>query len=291
MLSLNDYMNEALITLGGKAKHNFGQIVILAGGAGSGKGFQLDKLLGIQGKVLDVDRMKQLAIDSTKFAARVSKDTGTDIKNLKLKKPEDVAKLHQLTTGIISKSKDVLFNSIAQAHPHRKPNLIFDVTLKDVKKLHTILSDVMRLGYTPESVHLVWIVNDIDIAKVQNSQRDRVVPSDILMDTHKGAALTMKSLLDGSLDVSKALNGDIWLTFNKFVMPGHKDNDTELEMSKNHDEELEVIKNKGRKAGAKFVVKKGNYVRIKQSGQRAINWDNISKELLHKINAYVPVDF
>ena len=32
-------MNEKLITFGGKAYPKFGQVVILAGGAGSGKGF------------------------------------------------------------------------------------------------------------------------------------------------------------------------------------------------------------------------------------------------------------
>ena len=37
---------EKLITFGGKAYPKFGNIVIMAGGAGSGKGFVKDKLVG-----------------------------------------------------------------------------------------------------------------------------------------------------------------------------------------------------------------------------------------------------
>lgn len=41
MKSFKDFtsLDEALITFGGKAYPKFGQVVILAGGAGSGKGF------------------------------------------------------------------------------------------------------------------------------------------------------------------------------------------------------------------------------------------------------------
>ena len=52
---------EKLITFGGKAYPKFGNIVIMAGGAGSGKGFVLNKLVGVEGKVFDVDELKRLA--------------------------------------------------------------------------------------------------------------------------------------------------------------------------------------------------------------------------------------
>ncbi len=55
-------IDEALITFGGKAYPKFGQVVILAGGAGSGKGFVNSNLLGIDGKVFDVDALNGLAI-------------------------------------------------------------------------------------------------------------------------------------------------------------------------------------------------------------------------------------
>lgn len=44
-------LQEALITFRGKAYPKFGTVVIMAGGAGSGKGFVLEKLVGVEGKV------------------------------------------------------------------------------------------------------------------------------------------------------------------------------------------------------------------------------------------------
>lgn len=52
---------EKLITFGGEAYPKFGNIVLMAGGAGSGKGFVLSNLVGLEGKVFDVDELKTLA--------------------------------------------------------------------------------------------------------------------------------------------------------------------------------------------------------------------------------------
>ena len=49
---------EKLITFGGKAYPKYGHIVLMAGGAGSGKGFILSNLVGLEGKVFDVDELK-----------------------------------------------------------------------------------------------------------------------------------------------------------------------------------------------------------------------------------------
>ena len=84
MLSYKEYINEALITFGGKAYPKFGQVVILQGGGGSGKGFIKDKLLGIEGWVYDVDRLKTLAINSKLFANKVKEETGVDLKKMDL---------------------------------------------------------------------------------------------------------------------------------------------------------------------------------------------------------------
>jgi hypothetical protein len=56
-----DILLEKLITFGGQAYPNFGNVVIMAGGAGSGKGFVKDNLVGMEGFVFDVDELKTLA--------------------------------------------------------------------------------------------------------------------------------------------------------------------------------------------------------------------------------------
>ena len=68
MLTFRDYLAEEytelvekLITFGGQAYPKFGNVIIMAGGAGSGKGFVKDKLVGAEGFVFDVDELKKLA--------------------------------------------------------------------------------------------------------------------------------------------------------------------------------------------------------------------------------------
>ena len=44
---------EKLITFGNRAYPKFGTVVIMAGGAGSGKGFVKERLLGVEGFTFD----------------------------------------------------------------------------------------------------------------------------------------------------------------------------------------------------------------------------------------------
>jgi len=82
MLGFKEFLLEKLVTFGNKAYPKFGNIVILAGGAGSGKGFVSSNLLGIEGITFDVDKLKEMSQGSTKFAAEVKRQTGIDIKKL-----------------------------------------------------------------------------------------------------------------------------------------------------------------------------------------------------------------
>ena len=82
------YLEEKLIMYNqGK---RYGQIVFLAGGAGSGKGFEISNFMEKEKfKIRDVDEWKKafqkLADTTEKYP---------EIKGLKLKNPKDVYKLH-----------------------------------------------------------------------------------------------------------------------------------------------------------------------------------------------------
>lgn len=269
MFTFSDFINEKLIIFGGKAYPKFGNIVIMAGGAGSGKGFQLEKLLGIEGKIFDVDALKKLAINSDKFAARIKQETGNDIKTFDLKNPDNVAKMHEILADVYKLPKNnerTVFASILTAPADRKPNLIFDVTLKDLAKLESISRNVAELGYDKRNIHLVWVVNDVNVAIDQNKKRDRTVPEEILMATHEGAALTMKKILDMGDKLKKYLDGDIYLTFNKVGV------DTDVK--------------KSGKGGS--YVKDANYIRVKRQGKPQLSTAELGDEIVAKIAAYVP---
>ena len=265
----NELISEKLITFGGRAYPKFGQVVILAGGAGSGKGFVLEKLLGIEGSVLDVDALKKLVMGSKEMSKRIKDETGQDIKNFDLKKSENVSKLHELLSdvyGITKANERRIFTGALAAPADRKPNIIFDVTLKDMGKLEKLTRNALELGYQKENIHLVWVINDVAIAMEQNAGRDRVVPEEILLATHEGASLTMRKLVDTDLKISRYLDGDIWFSFNKVGV------DTELSKSKQ---------------GGSYISD-ANYIQIKKKGQKPMNLLDIGDRLLLKIQFYTP---
>src|SRR6056300_2085698 len=100
---------EKLITFGGQAYPKFGNIVIMAGGAGSGKGFVLGNLVGVEGKVLDVDALKTLASKTPAIQKRVKDQMGVDLSDLanNLKDPENVSKLHGIIGDYLKLDKRV----------------------------------------------------------------------------------------------------------------------------------------------------------------------------------------
>lgn len=235
MKSFNTYhddINEALVTFGGKAYPRDGHAVILAGGAGSGKGFVLSKLIGIEGKIFDVDELKKAMLKQDKFkndfieemkklvkVGKMKKVLAVDDPNL-MKEPAVVSALHAVAKkhGIPAKVIENFFTGSAGSKV--KPNVIFDVTMKDVTKLHNLSAQLIRNGYEKKNIHMVWIVNDVEVAMSQNLKRARVVPADIFLDTHEGAARTMADLINDGKSISKYMDGDFWIVPNKMGVSG-----------------------------------------------------------------------
>jgi dephospho-CoA kinase len=183
-------LHEKLIMFnGGKP---YGQIVFLAGGAGSGKGFAIKNFMEKNKfKVRDVDEWKSALI---KLAQEKGKNP--ELANLNLRNPKDVFKLHTVVKnlGIKDKTLNMMLNDIKQ---DRLPNIIFDITLKEIGDINEVLPRLIEVGYDPKNVHLVWVMTNYRVAVQNNAGRDRVVPEDILLKTHEGAAKTMGQILKG----------------------------------------------------------------------------------------------
>ena len=171
-----------------------------------------------------------------------------------------------------------LYTSILAADPDRKPNIVFDVTLKDLGKLNKIAQDVSKIGYDKKNVHIVWVVNDIEVAQQQNKARSRVVPSEILVNTHRGAANTMGDIINMGKTLSKYMDGDIVFAFNKVGV------DANLAKS---DKAGEKIGMKGKTKGGSYI-KDANYFYVKRQGKAPTPVDKLDKEIRMKIKSYVP---
>lgn len=285
MLQFNDYINEkydieeaALIVSGKKAYPKFNNILVMSGGAGSGKGFVLKNVLAFQGKVFDVDELKTQVI---KQAARDENNPlnqefkmryGKSLKDVNLKNPEDTGNLHMFIKEkrLSDKQKDIFFKQAAETK--NKPNVIFDITMKDTYALAEVSDFAEKGGYDKKNIHIVWVLNNIDVARAQNAKRERSVSDNILLTTHAGASSTMKELITNTNKYRKYADGDVWIVFNFSGI------------------DSKIVKRKEKNSKQKYPMYVEEYtaLHIKEAGKPARSISDIDKALLDKIRDYVP---
>jgi len=213
----------------------YGQIVFLAGGAGSGKGFAVQHFMqGSEFKIRDVDELKiafqkldalgkfttQDLLD--KYGDKISQkdkeliqreltDKNLKMGQLDLKTPTHVYILHVLirATDVKNKTLDLM---LAGAEKGQLPNLIFDSTFKEVSDMTDVLPKLFAAGYEPKNIHVSWVLTNYQIAIKNNKSRARVVPEDILLATHAGAAQTVYNLVSTAMPPS--VQGGIYVILN-----------------------------------------------------------------------------
>jgi hypothetical protein len=224
-----EQLDEKLITFSNRAP--YGQVVFMAGGAGSGKGFAIDNFIDAAGfKVRDVDEMKKalgkldelgkVSVDSwfkkygNKLSTKPPKNNPKGMterehieefvlgKNLSisdiasdLKNPNNVASLHYIVDTMGLKDKWLINMLKGKSNKETLPNLLFDITAKKVASITEVIEPLLSAGYDPKNIHLIWVLTNYYTAVEANKDRDRVVPDDILLQTHEGAAKTMWEVL------------------------------------------------------------------------------------------------
>jgi len=238
-------IDEKLITFSNRAP--YGQIVFMAGGAGSGKGFAIDNFIDAAGfKVRDVDEMKKavgkldqlgkFSVDKwyKKYGKKLSDKPGksgglspkahveefvlgkgmsiSDISK-DLKNPNNVASLHYIVDSMGLKDKWLISMLSGKTNKETLPNLLFDITAKKVSSITEVIKPLIDNGYDTKHIHLIWVLANFHVAIKANKERDRMVPEDILLQTHEGAGKTMWELMTKILP--KGLNGRIDVILNK----------------------------------------------------------------------------
>jgi len=323
LLSFQDFiqtgeLDERLIMLNNGTKYN--QVLILGGGAGSGKGFALSNFIDSSSyKVRDVDEIKKLLMklaavgkinvrklwsaesktktklkpEELKKVSRVLGQANYKIENLNLREPDHVFALHIITdiVGWKKSSMAALARSIPQNSTH-KPNVVFDVTAKNMKSVNEVVQDCLEMGYESKNIHMVWVLTDFKVAIKNNLARARVVPEDIMLLTHEGAANTMTDVIGGK--APKGLDGSIWTILNnkentifwsrgdgklKGTPEFHKNSENQKATAKVDQEKYDKIygdgafvkrnnKTKGAFEKEKLVVKSFSRVHLKKPGKK-----------------------
>ena len=275
----------------------YGQIVFLAGGAGSGKGFAIKHFMqGSDFKVRDVDELKiafqkldalgkfttQNLLD--KYGDNISEkdkeliqkeliDANVKMSDLNLKTPTHVYILHVLirATGAKDKTLELM---LAGSEKGQLPNIIFDSTFKEISDMTDVLPKLFNAGYQPKDIHVSWVLTNYQIAIKNNKKRNRVVPEDILLATHAGAAQTVYNLVTNAMPPE--VQGGVYVILN------------------NPENTIFIVDPKTNKA---YKDKKGNpvikdfkYLTLKEPGKPAKTELDVKKQLLTWIRDNVPPD-
>lgn len=89
-MTLADYiiLEDRVVKFGKQVGPHYGQCVVLAGGAGSGKGYITKHYFGTEFKIFDVDELKKM------YMKMQAKSLIDDKKEYDLKNTDDVSSLH-----------------------------------------------------------------------------------------------------------------------------------------------------------------------------------------------------
>lgn len=228
-----DILNEKLITYGNRKP--YGQVVFMAGGAGSGKGFAIKNFVDSASfKIRDVDEMKKqlqilnrlgkldirtilkkygrnIKLKDLDLIRKIEKD-GYKLQNFNLKKPDHVYALHILVKAMGIKDNTLEKLLLGKNNTETLPNILFDITAKDITDITKVIPKLKAVGYKPENIHLTWVLTNYVTAMVNNKNRARMVPEDILLKTHEGAANTIWGIITKALP--KGMNGRVDVILN-----------------------------------------------------------------------------
>ena len=265
MLKFRQYLEEKLIMYGqGK---RYGQIVFLAGGAGSGKGFAISNFMEKEKfKIRDVDEWKKGFLKLAQTRKQFS-----ELKGLQLRNPKDVYKLHMFVKekGIKDKSLDLL---LRDSNTDRLPNIMFDITMKDASDIGSVLPKLIEAGYDSKNIHLTWVLTNYAVAIVNNRNRERVVPEDIMLLSHEGAAKSMYDVIKGKLP--RGLNGAVRVILN------------------NRENTIPYVDPESKKPmkteQGDIIVKDFTYLTFKKEGKSMGPESGVKKQLLGWISSNVP---
>ena len=206
------FHNQSLLTEGRFVPFpNYGQIIFLVGGAGRGKNFILNNVIGHNGVNCDVDDLKTYIAREAKFREEKYKDKGNDfLDGMDFKDPDKVFQMHNFAKKVFEPDSsemenvklDGLLNTARQTkNKNTLPNIVLNITGKDIYDFASLSVPFIEAGYSPKNTHILWVLTPYKEASENNLKRDRVVPAEILKKTHQGVKRAM--------DIIRKSNGTI----------------------------------------------------------------------------------
>jgi hypothetical protein len=284
-------LDEKRIIVSGSQGKKYGNIIILAGGAASGKGFATENFLeGDLFKIRDIDAIKNALLKIAELKNKYPEIRGLDLTN-----PKHVFQLHKFVAGkkIKGRTLNLLLNDLKKG---RLPNILFDITFQHMNKVKDILPKLKDVGYKPEDVNIVWVLTNYKIAVAQNREpeRGRIVPDDILLQAHEGAAMNMHDLITkGTKILPKNLfNGEINVILNNreetIFWTDSKGNIIKTKPSKEAYKKIYGKEPPEDFLKPKPVIKDFKYLKVKKKGQPITDNKKIMDQIYQWIIKNIP---
>lgn len=251
----------------GKGK-KYGQVVFMAGGAGSGKGFAISNFMeGEKFKVRDPDEYKKAFLRLAQLKKKYK-----DIRGLDLRNPKDAFKLHEWIKNKRVKEKTLTL-LLQDAKRGILPNILIDTTMQNTSKINEALPALIEAGYDTKNIHIIWVLTDYAIAIQQNRQRERIVPDDIMLLTHEGAATTMFNFIKNG--TPRSIDGGVYI-----VLGGAKNT---VLYTGSDGKPIKTGKNKDT-----ILVKDFSYLTMKLPGSRMTKNSDLKKKAYDWIEKNAP---
>lgn len=194
---------DKMVKFGGELSPKFGWCVMYIGGAASGKGSASNFLSRIQGRTYNVDELKEVRriwdITNPHTGDSYKSDFSREVDGVptsELMKDSDfVSELHTTMKPLSKKwKKSILDNPEDRGNGReRLPNIIFDMTGDDIKKITEIVDTVKPIGY---KVAIVWMLSTFEKALGNNKTRSRSVGDTVVADTHSGVLTAVTELFN-----------------------------------------------------------------------------------------------
>lgn len=200
------------------------------------------------------------------------------IKDFKLLKNKIVENLQGLLRLILeneeSYPKDLLIRHSAAkvTSTENLPNILFDISFKDTWYMETIIPKFIETGYSPNNIHMVWILTDLELAELRNSKRERVMSTETLHAMHAGVLKSMLSFITNEDNlIPKFLNGDIYIVNNEEIDIPNIDKDRDQK----NDKTLQYL---DKDNSRKFIFKSKDMkkIKIKNAGNARIDLSKLN---------------
>lgn len=217
---------------------NEGQVIVMAGSAGSGKNFAIDNFtdIGNKFKVLDIDEVQKLVLKSKiifkRFRDFLSKTSSPyhnyserDLRDpVMFKDSEFVDTIYDfMTVNRIPQTRLGVFLR-SNKNKERLPNIVLNTTFGNVDNIKNKIDTLIENGYETKNIHLLWVVTTKSESMSRNLQRDRSVKDDYLTSNYTNTVTNMKNFISKKAGIlNNYIQGKFWVVINTDLLTSYYD--------------------------------------------------------------------